>query len=184
MRIGFLVVCCLISVSCSDLDDLGYVEPEKYNIVELTFIAKEDNEEFFLSYTDPDLEGPLNPQTNTVQLKNNSDYTIRLNFAYDFILDEEERVDRNDTILSNSKDYQVFLILENENNSFVSTLDAIDTDDNQNTLGLEWEMNTAITGFVDMRVVLVYDPIKPNSNFNSAEGLIVFDATVNFIIQG
>lgn len=184
MRIGFLVVCCLITVSCSDLDDLGYAEPEKYNIAELTFTAKEDNEESFLSYIDPDLEGPLNPQTNTVQLKNNSDYTIRLNFAYDFVLDEEERVDRNDTILSKSSDYQVFLILENENNSFVSTLEAIDTDENQNKLGLEWEMSTAITGFVDMRVVLVYDPIKPNSNLNSAEGLIVFDATVNFIIQG
>ena len=76
------------------------------------------------------------------------------------------------------------MILENENNSFVSTLESIDTDENQNNLGLEWEMSTAITGFVDMRVVLVYDPIKPNSNLNSAEGLIVFDATVNFIIQG
>ena len=107
-----------------------------------------------------------------------------MNFAYDFILDEEERIDRNDTILSKSKDYQVFLILENPNSSFVSALEAIDTDDNQNNLGLEWEMSTGITGFVDMRVVLVYDPIKPNSNLNSAEGFIVFDAIVNFIIQG
>ncbi len=184
MRIGLLVVFCFFFVGCSDLDDLGYEEPEKYNITELTFIAKEDNEESFLSYIDPDLEGPLNPETNTVQLKTNSDYTIRLNFAYDFILDEEERIDRNDTILSKSKDYQVFLILENPNSSFVSALEAIDTDDNQNNLGLEWEMSTGITGFVDMRVVLVYDPIKPNSNLNSAEGFIVFDAIVNFIIQG
>ena len=184
MRIGFLAIGCLIFAGCSDFDDLGYAEPEKYNIVELTFIAKEDNAESFLAYIDSDLEGPLNPQRNTVQLKNNSNYTIRLNFAYDLLLDEEERVDRNDTILLKSKDYQVFLILENENNSFVSSLEAIDTDDNQNTLGLEWEMSTGITGFVDMRVVLVYDPIKPNSNLNSAEGLIVFDATVNFIIQG
>tara|TARA_B100001093_G_scaffold329949_1_gene314982 strand:+ start:2429 stop:2983 length:555 start_codon:yes stop_codon:yes gene_type:complete len=184
MRIGFLGVCYFCLVGCSDLDDLGYEEPEKYNIAELTFIAREDNGESFLSYVDPDLEGPLNPITNTVQLKNNSDYTIRLNFAYDFILDEEERIEGNDTILSQSKDYQVFLILENENGSFVSNLEAIDTDDNQNTLGLEWEISTAITGFVDMRVVLVYDPIKPNLNLNSAEGFIVFDATVNFIIQG
>ena len=85
MRIGFLVVSCLITLSCSDLDDLGYNEPEQYNIVELTFVNSDDNQTSSLSYEDPDLEGP-SPIVSTVQLKNNTSYSIELNFAYTMFL--------------------------------------------------------------------------------------------------
>mgnify|MGYP000005055637 CR=1 FL=1 len=184
MRLLIILVCCCFFLGCSDLDDLGYNDPEQYNIVELTFVNSDDNQTSFLSYEDPDLEGPLSPIVSTVQLKNNTSYSIELNFAYDYVLDEEDRIDRNEEILMESKVHQVFLILENPNNSAISLLEVSDTDENENPLGLEWNMITNTTGAVNLRVVLVHDPIKPNEDLLSAEGIIEFDATVNFVIQG
>lgn len=184
MRLFILLVCYCFFIGCSDLDDLGYNDPEQYNIVDLIFVNKDDNQTTSLSYEDPDLEGPLSPIVSTVQLKNNTSYSIELKFAYDYILDEEDRIDRNEEILIESNVHQVFLILENPNNSAINVLEVIDTDDNENLLGLEWNMTTNTTGAVNLRVVLVHAPTKPNVDLLSAEGIIEFDATLNIVIQG
>jgi hypothetical protein len=169
--------------SCSDDDDVEIInEEEVITTLRVTFIKENTNEISTFLYQDLAGDGSVDPMISADNLEANTTYIGSVEF-----LNELEDPAENITleVVEEGEEHQVFFINSTSLNTNFSYLD---TDANNNPIGVEFSLTTGDASTGNLSVLLIHDGDKfadgvAQGDISNTGGETDIEANFNVVIE-